>query len=44
MKILAIGDLVGYAGVRKYKNELPKIIESKDIFKILVKYNLVIYT
>ena len=36
MKILAIGDLVGYAGVRKFKNELPKIIESKDIDFVIV--------
>lgn len=36
MKILAIGDLVGYAGVRKLKNELPKIIESKDIDFVIV--------
>lgn len=36
MKILAIGDLVGSAGVRKLKNELPKIIESKDINFVIV--------
>ncbi len=36
MKILAIGDLVGSAGVRKLKNELHKIIESKDIDFVIV--------
>ena len=36
MKILAIGDLVGSAGIRKLKNELSKIIESKDIDFVIV--------
>ena len=36
MKILAIGDLVGSAGVRKLKNELSEIIESKKIDFVIV--------
>ena len=36
MKILAIGDLVGSAGIRKLKNELSKIIESKNIDFVIV--------
>lgn len=36
MKILAIGDLVGSAGIIKLKNELSKIIESKNIDFVIV--------
>ena len=31
MKVLAIGDIVGEAGVRKLKEELPKIKEQEKI-------------
>ena len=30
MKILAVGDIVGSAGIRKLKKELPQIIENAD--------------
>lgn len=36
MNILAVGDLVGLAGIRKLKNELPKIIEKEKIDFIIV--------
>lgn len=36
MKILAVGDLVGSAGIRKLKNELPKIIGSENIDFVIV--------
>ena len=31
MKILAVGDIVGEAGVRKLKEELPKIKKEENI-------------
>ena len=31
MKILAVGDIVGECGVKKLKEELPKIIEEEKI-------------
>lgn len=36
MRILAIGDLVGESGVRKLKEELPKIKEHKNIDFVIV--------
>ena len=36
MKILAVGDIVGSAGIRKLKNELPKIIEKEKIDFVIV--------
>lgn len=36
MKILAVGDLVGTAGVKKLKQELNKIIENKNIDFVIV--------
>ena len=36
MKVLAIGDLIGSAGIKKLKKELPKIIESKNIDFVIV--------
>ena len=32
MKILAVGDIVGEAGVRKLKEELPKIKKEENIY------------
>ena len=31
MNILAVGDIVGSAGIRKLKNELPQIIDKEKI-------------
>ena len=36
MRVLAIGDLIGSAGIKKLKKELPKIIESKNIDFVIV--------
>lgn len=36
MKILAVGDLIGSAGIRKLKNTLPKIREQENIDFIIV--------
>lgn len=36
MKILAVGDIVGKAGVDKLKQELPKIVKEKNIDFIIV--------
>ena len=36
MKVLAIGDLIGSAGIKKLKKELSKIIESKNIDFVIV--------
>ena len=36
MKVLAIGDLIGSAGIKKLKKELFKIIESKNIDFVIV--------
>ena len=36
MKILAVGDIVGSAGIRKLKNELPQIIEKEKIDFVIV--------
>ena len=36
MNVLAIGDLIGSAGIKKLKKELSKIIESKNIDFVLV--------
>ena len=36
MKILAIGDLIGSAGIMKLKNELPRLIEKEKIDFIIV--------
>ena len=36
MKILAVGDIVGYSGIRKLKNELPQIIEKEKIDFVIV--------
>ena len=36
MKILAIGDLIGSAGIRKLKSELPRLIEKEKIDFIIV--------
>ena len=36
MKILAIGDLIGSAGIRKLKNELPRLIEKEKIDFVIV--------
>ena len=33
MNILAVGDIVGSAGIRKLKKELPQIIEKENIGK-----------
>ena len=36
MKILAVGDIVGSAGIRKLKKELPQIIEKQNIDFVIV--------
>ncbi len=36
MKVLAIGDLIGSSGIKKLKNELPKIIENEKIDFVIV--------
>ena len=36
MKILAIGDLIGSAGIRKLKSELPRLIEKEEIDFVIV--------
>ena len=36
MKILAVGDLIGNAGVSKLKKELNKIIEQENIDFVIV--------
>lgn len=36
MKILAVGDLIGSAGIRKLKSELPKLIEREKIDFVIV--------
>ena len=36
MKISAVGDIVGYSGIRKLKNELPQIIEKEKIDFVIV--------
>lgn len=36
MKVLAVGDIVGQAGIRKLKNELPNIIEKENIDFVIV--------
>lgn len=36
MKVLAIGDLIGSAGIKKLKKELSKIIELKNIDFVIV--------
>ena len=36
MKILAVGDIVGSAGIRKLKKELPQIIETEKIDFVIV--------
>ena len=36
MKILAVGDLIGSAGIRKLKSELPKIKEQENIDFVIV--------
>ena len=36
MKILAIGDLIGSAGIRKLKSELPRLIEKEKIDFVIV--------
>ena len=36
LKILAVGDIVGESGVKKLKQELPRIRQEKDIDFIIV--------
>ena len=36
MKILAVGDLIGSAGIRKLKSELPRLIEREKIDFVIV--------
>ena len=36
MKVLAVGDIVGQAGIKKLKNELPNIIEKENIDFVIV--------
>ena len=36
MKILAVGDLIGSAGVRKLKNILPRLREQEKIDFVIV--------
>jgi len=36
LKVLAIGDLIGSSGIKKLKNELPKIIENEKIDFVIV--------
>ena len=36
MKILAVGDLIGSAGIRKLKSELPRLIEKEEIDFVIV--------
>ena len=36
MKILAVGDIVGKAGVEKFKLEIPKFVEKNNIDFVIV--------
>ena len=36
MKVLAVGDIIGTAGIRKLKNTLSKIRESENIDFVIV--------
>ena len=36
MKFLVIGDIVGFSGVRKVKEELPKIVEENNIDVVII--------
>ena len=39
MKVLAVGDIVGEAGVRKLKEELPKIKREENIDFVIRKFS-----